>query len=399
MTIELSTNPHSSKVTPSPQEKKERFGTRWEFLRTSWKTLPEREKLLSRDFRYVAWVLSQLVHNMREIKKNGYEGKTLVTRHRSESFSLDHEGVCYLSFEESRKYITTIQDNSLFQQGIPYSTEGNLHMFVIGIDDTENVKMFVRAPKYVVKPNEKRIHHSSFFAGAPIISAGEFRTTLSGRIEEITDRSGHYRPELKHFLEGLAALKKEFYTDLSTIKIKVHFSKTIESGVEHGGHLYFNNGQQFLLTEGQRIPDKVSSLQPFFTNAKKRKVTEQGYIEAVKDHRGITTALRNIWPEEEIVSINTPSYNLSEKEKDDICLAASINSLMVYRSRGLNLKNIFYTHIWQSGEADYDAEEFLNSHGKTSPKRELKQTTEKPSGYQLSPYEQTSDYQIEGYLE
>lgn len=54
----------------------------------------------------------------------------------------------------------------------------------------------------------QNFHHTSFLAGSPAASAGEI-TVDTGKLIEITDSSGHYRPSLDYFLQFFEELMKQ----------------------------------------------------------------------------------------------------------------------------------------------------------------------------------------------
>ncbi|NKX88759.1 hypothetical protein [Nocardia coubleae] len=49
-------------------------------------------------------------------------------------------------------------------------------------------------------------HHSSFLAGAPVAAAGEL-VVVNGVVQQLTDSSGHYRPERGHTLQAVNHLR------------------------------------------------------------------------------------------------------------------------------------------------------------------------------------------------
>jgi hypothetical protein len=52
-----------------------------------------------------------------------------------------------------------------------------------------------------------KLHHSSLLAGIPVAGAGEFKAT-NGRITFLSNDSGHYDPNIKHFLQVLHEIQK-----------------------------------------------------------------------------------------------------------------------------------------------------------------------------------------------
>jgi hypothetical protein len=60
---------------------------------------------------------------------------------------------------------------------------------------------------YIAEQKMWKRHHSSFLAGGHIACGGEL-TVLNGRITYINNNSGHYMPNIKHFLQVLHQLSK-----------------------------------------------------------------------------------------------------------------------------------------------------------------------------------------------
>jgi len=59
---------------------------------------------------------------------------------------------------------------------------------------------------YAGEPWAGKFHHSSFLAGEPVSMAGEFVLDTQGRLVEITNQSGHYRPTLEQYVSFLRDL-------------------------------------------------------------------------------------------------------------------------------------------------------------------------------------------------
>jgi hypothetical protein len=79
---------------------------------------------------------------------------------------------------------------------------------------------------YVMDPNGQfyagphtvgRFHHSSFLAGGAIAGAGELKVR-SGKLEEINNKSGHYRPGLYQVVQTLTQLDKDG-VNLNAVKL------------------------------------------------------------------------------------------------------------------------------------------------------------------------------------
>ena len=118
-------------------------------------------------------------------------------------------------------------------------------IFVLGTDK-----------KLYVAPHEvSRFHHSSFFAGQPVICGGELSTNSSGCLTEITDKSGHYKPRNHNVLFLLQHLAKQ-NIDLSTVtfvkKPKQLMSERINGEIVHYAGRW--NAQEFLQKNGKAVP-------------------------------------------------------------------------------------------------------------------------------------------------
>jgi len=67
--------------------------------------------------------------------------------------------------------------------------------------------MSVQGNFYIAEQEMGRRHHSSLLAGGHIACGGEL-TMLNGRVSYINNNSGHYLPNIKHFLQVLHQLSK-----------------------------------------------------------------------------------------------------------------------------------------------------------------------------------------------
>src|SRR5439155_15548923 len=64
-----------------------------------------------------------------------------------------------------------------------------------------------------------KLHHSSFMAGAPVLSAGLIQVE-QGRLVRITNQSGHYRPCAEHLYNALLFLHRN-HLPLSGVRVGV----------------------------------------------------------------------------------------------------------------------------------------------------------------------------------
>uniref|UniRef100_A0A7R9UDL4 Uncharacterized protein n=1 Tax=Pinguiococcus pyrenoidosus TaxID=172671 RepID=A0A7R9UDL4_9STRA len=122
--------------------------------------------------------------------------------------------ITYLTTPEQRDiYRTTISNGRFYLVNLSLETRKLL--------DTKKYKTMwkVTGPGYAIcvfREDEgifvadhvtNRFHHSSLFAGAPVDFAGEFRVQ-NGRLTEINNKSGHYKPGKRETLKFLLHLQR-----------------------------------------------------------------------------------------------------------------------------------------------------------------------------------------------
>lgn len=129
--------------------------------------------------------------------------------------SLKHHSVKYLTPNSQKKYRVT------FKNGQPRigkaRPKSGTYIYALGADDNQSLLLAGTKRKGTFQ-------HSSFFAGAPVASVGEF--TIKGKkITHVRLSSGHYHPTKKH---GKALLKYFRRDDnlgagkTARIKVEVH---------------------------------------------------------------------------------------------------------------------------------------------------------------------------------
>uniref|UniRef100_A0A7S2KIX1 Uncharacterized protein n=1 Tax=Leptocylindrus danicus TaxID=163516 RepID=A0A7S2KIX1_9STRA len=131
---------------------------------------------------------------------------------------LDHDTVLYIdSFDATSKYALTISKDSrccddiqniprfLNAKGEPLRTGRDKGWIFVLRDD-----VLYAAPKIttVNGRTKQRFHHSSFFGGKAVASAGIFITDDGGHLLKLYPHSGHYRPGERHLHRILLYLKK-----------------------------------------------------------------------------------------------------------------------------------------------------------------------------------------------
>jgi hypothetical protein len=90
---------------------------------------------------------------------------------------------------------------------------------VIRADDERLYAIGMVTSKNIETKIETRIHHSSLSAGGEVLFAAE-AIAIDGKFKSITDRSGHYRPDLYSFAFGLNYIKSQG-VDLTETAVKV----------------------------------------------------------------------------------------------------------------------------------------------------------------------------------
>jgi len=112
----------------------------------------------------------------------------------------------YVEEEDRDRYQVIPTGNSLKQNDQNFDT-GN--MFSSGAGAGYSV--FVMSPGGEIYSNEHKpglFHHSSFLAGLPTAAAGELKVT-GGRLQHVTNKSGHYHPGAAQMYQFMKELKEK----------------------------------------------------------------------------------------------------------------------------------------------------------------------------------------------
>ena len=119
-------------------------------------------------------------------------------------------GVTYLDEVARQAYRITIHDGFVYDaQGRLFDTSQGVSAFVGGSEGRAIFVMDKHGNLYASTNHEAGIfHHSSFFAGGEVASAGEL-VVKDGRIELLTDHSGHYRPGPARTMQVLEQLASQ----------------------------------------------------------------------------------------------------------------------------------------------------------------------------------------------
>lgn len=130
-----------------------------------------------------------------------YNSVQLDAYFQGENDASDDERWCfpglvqYLEPDERKVYILTARDGLLYDaSGALFDTTAS-----VTAHNTAGFAVFVMAEDgtiYASNYHERYVfHHSSFLGGGPVASAGEIRVK-EGRVEALTNKSGHYKPPI-----------------------------------------------------------------------------------------------------------------------------------------------------------------------------------------------------------
>ena len=104
------------------------------------------------------------------------------------------QSVAYLSKNERRNYQLKVG--------------GTIHKGDGGLLVGRNIFVMTDSKKfYSTKKETGRLHHSTFLAGQKVRGAGELITNEAGKLEEITDYSGHYQPNKAEMQDVIRVLQ------------------------------------------------------------------------------------------------------------------------------------------------------------------------------------------------
>lgn len=184
-----------------------------------------------------------------KITEQGYIPLTLHSKYIEEIVQQKTNplnAVRYLGSGERSPWTVNIESGKLFRNdGFYFTSENKTHLescldaFVIAPDKT----LFAGAIEL------GKFHHSSFLAGGAAIFAGELETDGLGKVVQITNRSGHYRPQKEHLVQALE-LFCEWKIDLSQVRLTEYSSS--RPGLLH----IYNSAERYLLHQGLCSPDE-----------------------------------------------------------------------------------------------------------------------------------------------
>lgn len=126
------------------------------------------------------------------------------------------QGVIYLESSERIKYQISVNSQGVIRRGTetePYDTTAyggkSPGMAAYVIDTKGNL--------YIGEHKSHVMHHSSFLAGALVMSAGMIKIE-EGKITHIDHKSGHYIPTKRHLENALKVIPKEAFGDKAVIE-------------------------------------------------------------------------------------------------------------------------------------------------------------------------------------
>ncbi|MQA86273.1 MAG: hypothetical protein GEV03_16970 [Streptosporangiales bacterium] len=115
----------------------------------------------------------------------------------------------YLDEAAREEYRLFVHDGRLYGvDGRPFDTSEGKSIF--GRGDRRAIFVMDRYGNIYASNNHQlgRFHHSSFLAGEPVAGAGEMRV-VNGRLEYISDRSGHYKPTPEYLEQVVERLRRD----------------------------------------------------------------------------------------------------------------------------------------------------------------------------------------------
>ncbi len=157
----------------------------------------------------------------------------------------------YLATEPEReKYHLTVGSNFL-QNGQPFNTASLFTAFW-----GRGAAIYVMDPggEFYAGPHKVgQFHHSSFLAGGAVAGAGEMKTSESGELQAISNKSGHYKTSPLHMFQVLDELTKRSVNIDSTPLLLVTEEDSNGSDYKGGAGKFYE--AQKRSTESQSSPD------------------------------------------------------------------------------------------------------------------------------------------------
>jgi hypothetical protein len=131
-------------------------------------------------------------------------------------------GVAYLDDAARASYRLEIHGGLLVKDGREFDTHSMQTVF-----SGHGWAIYVQSPQtahfYSGSHVKGLFHHSSFLSGAPVLGAGEWRVS-AGLPLLITAKSGHYQPQMHHFVAVLTSLRDQG-VNLAAAKVRLYQGK------------------------------------------------------------------------------------------------------------------------------------------------------------------------------
>lgn len=155
--------------------------------------------------------------------------------------------VIYLNKEERKDYLLEIREGAFYHLGKPFDS----HDFY-SIHSGKGKAIFVMdadGKLYVAKHKAGRIHHSTLYAGKEVLGAGEVIAT-NGKLIQITNKSGHYKPGRESMLEVLEKLSTKISLKGVKVEIRTQYHERTLSATLFAVY----DAEEFLHSKGAAFP-------------------------------------------------------------------------------------------------------------------------------------------------
>lgn len=177
------------------------------------------------------------------LHQQGYEPLLLQPEYFPE---VTKKTITFVKKEERHLWSVDVERGKLIRNGKIYHTAEGKRCYHYPCDN------FVISPDlkiYAGLLEVDHFHHSSLVNAGAVLFAGEIETDASGRVIQISNRSGHYQPQQKHLLCALE-LFKQWKIDLSQAKLMEYSKK--ENNVVN----IYRNIEAYRISQGTCRPNE-----------------------------------------------------------------------------------------------------------------------------------------------
>jgi hypothetical protein len=143
-----------------------------------------------------------------KIEKISYK-EFVLQKIRTRGVRLEKQNVIYFSDEDLRQYRTKAQAGLLYRRRTTLKAKN--YIFIL----SSNNRLYVGTKKQTLFG---RVQHSSFSGGTCVKSAGWMRFNVEGKLVEIANFSGHYRPKAVQVFNIIRHLQRE-NVDLRNVQL------------------------------------------------------------------------------------------------------------------------------------------------------------------------------------